>query len=219
MLKRLKKKIIKSLMVIILFTSLGFYGAYKVLVEDDKPKTSTFLPADETIKLSFISEESLVNKIHNVQRLVPLEVELNERIIIDSSWGDFEVFKKLQRIEYYIKGTYSVDLSTLENSNIKIDKLNKKIQITLPKPVVDSIIINQDKTIFETTENGLLRIGDIKLTPDEYAIIEKEIINRIEKKLKEQSLYNESIKKTEEVVKSIVRSTVPGDFNLTIKFE
>lgn len=206
-------------MVIVLFTSLGFYGAYKAFPEYNKPKTSNFLPADENAKLSFVSEESLVNKIHSVQKLVPLEVELSERIIIDNSWGDLKVFKKLQRVQYYVKGTYSVDLSTLQKSNVKIDKINKKVEIILPKPIVDSIIINQNKTIFETTENGLLRIGDIKLTPDEYAIIEKEITNRTEKKLKEHPLYDESIKKTEEVVKSIVKSTIFEDVNLTIRFE
>ncbi|GFZ34208.1 hypothetical protein CSC2_47340 [Clostridium zeae] len=219
MFKKLRKKTFNIILAFLVFTSLGCYISYKVIEDKDKPKITKILPSSSNTKLSFITEESIVDKIQKVSKLVVVEVDLNEKMVIDNSWGDWDVFKKLQRVDYYGKGSYSIDLSSIDNSKVKIDKLNKVVTIYLPKPTANTPSIDYDKTTFESTEKGLLRFGDIKLTKDESAVIDKEVIARMDNKLKEATIYDVATKNGQDTVQNLIKPIVDDNVKINVIFE
>ncbi|MBK1813520.1 DUF4230 domain-containing protein [Clostridium sp. YIM B02505] len=219
MFKKLRKKTFNIVLAFLVFTSFGCYISYRIIKDKETAKITKILPSNSNTKLSFITEESIVDKIQKVSKLVVVEVDLNEKMIIDNSWGDWDVFKKLQKVDYYGKGSYSIDLSSLDSSKVKIDKLNKKITISLPKPAANTPTIDYDKTTFESTEKGLLRFGDIKLTKDESAVIDKEVISRMDNKLKETALYDEAVKNGEDTIQDLIKPIVDANVKISIIFE
>ena len=170
---------------------------------------------DKTLKIA--SEDTIVNKIHNVNKLVPLEIDLNENIVIDNSWGNLDIFKKIQKVHFYGTGNYSVDLSTINKKNININKVTNTISITIPKPVVDSISIDRDKTTYEGTDNGLFRFGDIKLSADEYNIIEKEVKTRMTEKLKNDEHYNKAVDNAKQNLSNILKTVSEGSIKIELE--
>ncbi|WP_160677050.1 DUF4230 domain-containing protein [Clostridium sp. C8-1-8] len=219
MFKNIRKKTFNIILAFLVFTSLGCYISYRVIEDKDKPKITKMLPSKSNTKLSFVTEESIVDKIQKVEKLVVVEVDLNEKMVIDNSWGEWDVFKKIQKVDYYGKGSYSLDLSSIDNSKVKIDKLNKIVTVHLPRPIASTPTIDYDKTTFESTEKGLLRFGDIKLTKDESAVIDKEVISRMGSKLKDTTIYDEAVKNSEDTVKKLIKPIVDDNVKINVLFE
>lgn len=207
-----KVRFIKNIVIIIavmLIVSMIYLKFFKADAKTYIVPNST----DKTLKIA--SEDTIVDKIHNVNKLVPLEIDLNENIVIDNSWGNLDIFKKIQKVHFYGTGNYSVDLSAINKKNVNINKVTGTITITIPKPVVDSISIDRDKTTYEGTDNGLFRFGDIKMSADEYNIIEKEVKTKMTEKLKDDEHYNKAVENAKQNLSNILKTVSEG----TIKIE
>lgn len=207
-----KVRFIKNIVIIIavaLIVSMVYLKFFKADAKTYIVPNST----DKTLKIA--SEDTIVDKIHNVNKLVPLEIDLNENIVIDNSWGNLDIFKKIQKVHFYGTGNYSVDLSNISKDNIDINKVTGTVTITIPKPVVDSISIDRDKTTYEGTDNGLFRFGDIKMSADEYNVIEKEVKTKMTEKLKDDEHYNKAVDNAKKNLANILKTVSEG----TIKVE
>ncbi|MBU5486500.1 DUF4230 domain-containing protein [Clostridium sp. MSJ-11] len=209
------KKIIKNktFIIIILSICLGFYGEYYFLVKGNTHSLPGMTKVIEKMSRKTITSEAIVNKLKEKQELIVMEAELEDQVMLDDSWGNFEVFKKITYINFTGKGIYTVDLSKMESSNINIAQDSKVIYIKLPKPVVKSINIEENKTTYKT-EKGLLRFGEIKLTSAENGVVTSKAKERMNEKLLEPS----NMSKAEEISKKSLTEIIDNILNENNKY-
>lgn len=83
------------------------------------------------------------------------------------------VFKQTKAIIFHGEGTFFVDLSSLSSDNFLIDNQEKTITIYIPKPQF-SVSLLPEETEFLDTSNGILRFGEMEITPEAMTDLEKE---------------------------------------------
>ena len=161
-------------------------------------------PKDDSAEVIFELEESILESIKETMELIPLELKLTEKLIIDEGWGDLGVFKKLQRIHYKGLGIYSVDLSSIDKPEIQIDSKVATIVLTVPEPKVKTCTIIEDETLYEDTEKGLLRFGEITLTIEEQLLLTREVTSRMKKRMEEPELLLKAMESTRIMLKALI---------------
>lgn len=206
-------KIVKkrTLILIVLCTSLGFYLSYHFFIQPKKSKETWVVPNVQNTSKKFITRETLINQIQKKQELITLEIEMTEKISVDDSWGNLSLFKKIQNIDFNGTGIYTIDLSRLNNENIDIKTKDKKITVKVPSPVVKDISINEDKTKYEDTEKGLLRFGELKLSPAEYQVIRSNVKEKMVTKMSEQDFYKQALNTSEDTVKKLINGVIQNE--------
>ncbi|WP_315121878.1 DUF4230 domain-containing protein [uncultured Clostridium sp.] len=209
----------KTFTIIILSICLGFYGGYYFLVKGNTNSLPGMTKVVEKMSKKTITNEAIINKLKERKELIVMEAELEDQVMIDNSWGNFEIFKKIAYINFTGEGIYTVDLSKIEANNINIAQDNKVIYIKLPKPIVKSVTIDENKTTYKT-EKGLLRFGEIKLTSAENGIVTLKAKERMNEKLLDSynmSKAEESSKKSlTEILDTILNEH--NKYNLVISF-
>lgn len=204
------KSIKKYIILFIIFISIGVYTGYKL---NNRSFTST------TNDIKVKKEDTILQKIRTVSKLVPLEVDLSETIVIDDSIGNLSFLQKYKRVKFYANCSYSVDLSNLSIKDISYSQESSTLQITLPEPTVLSIDIDENKTVLEETTNGLLRFGDVKLTTDEYNSIQKELTKTFEAKLKTDDLIQKARDNSIQSIKNLLSTILNEDLKIEIIFK
>ncbi|CDG03084.1 DUF4230 domain-containing protein [Clostridium chauvoei] len=208
-----------SFILPLIFIIIGIFLGYKIFTKPKTPPKQWTLTENENKNVKFLTEESLVKEIRDVNKIIPLEIELSETIVVDKSWGDFEVFKKIKRIKFFANCSYAVDLSAIENKDITINKFKNEITLSLPKPKVFSVDIDEDKTIYEESSNGLLRFGDIKLTSEEFGVIQMEVAKTFESKMNDPEIYNKAVSNTTIVLEKVLNQIANNEMKVTINFK
>lgn len=217
------KRIIKKRTIILIAISLilGFTICYKYFVKSRIKSLPGMAKNIENMSRKAITSEAIVNKIHEKKDLITMEVDLSDRVVLDDSWGNFDIFKKVTYIDFCGKGIYTIDLSKLKGENITIQPNVKTIYISVPKPEIKSVNIDEEKTIYET-EKGAFRFGEIKLSPPENQIITKKVKERMKEKLMEPDMLNKALANTEKSVKDLIGSVVDNkgsNYNIIVYFE
>lgn len=77
-------------------------------------------------------------------------------------------------IEFSAIGKWTIDFSKITSDNVVMNENSKSITIYLSKPIKDVILL-EDETKFEKTENSWFCFGDIKYTAEEYETIKYNI--------------------------------------------
>lgn len=198
----------RTIFLMIFCISLGFFLSFRTFVLPQKSKKVWIVPDVQEISKKFMTEETLVNEIQRKQELITLEVQMTEKVILNDSWGSLDIFKKLQSINYAGTGTYTVDLSSLKAENITIDDKLKKVTVKVAPPTIKGVSINEEKTEYQTPENGLLRFGEIKLTPEENQMILRNIKEKMLGKMSEQDFTSEAKASTEKTIRDLIQSIV-----------
>ena len=136
------------LIIFIIFLSL-------ILLYTKYPnKLKNLLPNALNIKSSeILTEDTLINEIKDVNKLIPLEIELSETLTVDNTYFNLDIFKKSKKITFFANCSYSIDFSTLSTNNIKIDNSNKEIYITIPKIDINEIYINANDMFSKKMNN------------------------------------------------------------------
>lgn len=166
-----------------------------------------------------ISEESLLKEIKNVNKIIPLEVELSKIITIDKSWGNLEVFQKFKRIKFFANCSYSIDLSNLTTNDINIDSKKNELSINFPNPQIFSINIDKEKTVYEDSSNGLLRFGEIKLTSEEFNIIQNEVQKSFEETMKDDEIYEKVLSDSKVSIENLLNQITDKKMSISIYFK
>lgn len=169
--------------------------------------------------INIFTEKNLINEIKNTNKIIPLEVELSKIITIDKSLGNLQVFEKYKKIKFFANCSYYIDLSQLKDEDIQMDEKNTKLNITIPSPEIFSINILRDKTIYEDTSNGLLRFGDIKLTSEEFDIIQDEVYKSFKETLEDKEMYDKAISNSELSLTNLINQIVGKDIEISISFK
>lgn len=220
---RRKLKFRALLVLILTCLAAGFYIAYRVFERPTKAADTWMVPDAANPSKKFITKDTLINQIQQKQELIPLEVELSEKITIDDTWGNVEVFKKLQNIYFVGKGIYTVDLALMKAEKAELDSTRKTVELTLPKPCVKAITIDEQKTVYETPQRGALRFGDIRMTPAEYQLLVNRAKSRMSEKMLSSELYGQAMQNAEMAVIRLINSVIDEElretYSITIKFE
>lgn len=166
-----------------------------------------------------ISEESLLKEIKNVNKIIPLEVELSKIITIDKSWGNLEVFQKFKRIKFFANCSYSIDLSNLTTNDINIDSKKNELSINFPNPQIFSINIDKEKTVYEDSSNGLLRFGEIKLTSEEFNLIQSEVQKNFEETMKDDEIYEKVLSNSKISIENLLNQITDKKMSINIYFK
>jgi hypothetical protein len=207
-----------TVLLIVLCFIMGFAIAYRIFVVPNSSSNPWIILKTEDGSKKFISKETLVSSIRQRQKLITTEVELNERMTADSRWGDWDIFKKIQNINFVGTGLYSVDLSNLSIKNIDIN--NKTVTITLPSPAIEMVTTNPDKTSYEKTDNGIFRFGEIKLSTEDQQLLQKTVESKMRDKMLEKQYYDTAIGNSEKSMISLIKSIVnTTNFSYIIKIK
>ena len=132
----------RTIVLIALCVGLGFFLGYKAFLGPEKAKETWVVPNIQDISKRFITEEALVNEIHQKQELITLEIQMSEIVTLSNSWGSLEIFKKVQNVNYSGTGSYTVDLSSLKAENINIDDKTKSVNVKVASPIIKGVSIS-----------------------------------------------------------------------------
>lgn len=139
----IKKKtlnVFKKIFLVLLILLVFIYIKYPT-------KIQKLLPQSLNIQSNnILTEDTIINKIKDVNKLIPLEIELSQTLTVDNTYFNLDIFKKSKKITFFANCSYSIDFSSLSNNNIKINNSTKDIKITVPKIDIFSIDIDENKT-------------------------------------------------------------------------
>ena len=217
-----KKKHIFKLHKILFYLFILFALFLLILFFKSPSKFQKLFPYFHTYKIessSILSDDTLINEIKNVNKLIPLEVELSETLTIDNTYFNLDIFKKSKKITFFANCSYAIDFSTLSNSNFKINTATKEVSITIPQIDIFSIDIDESKTIYSDTEVGFLRFGDLKLSSEELISIYKNLNNLFTEKMNNPDFYEQAILNTENSLKILLLNLTGEDYNVTLKVD
>lgn len=207
----LKTKITITTIIAILFTSLGFFAAYKLFVAPKSQPKQWVVPNLKDTSNKFMTKDTIVKEVSEKRELITMETGVDQEITIDNSWGNWEIFKKMQSIQFHANGIYSIDLSKVDENSLKIDKNKKTITLYVNKPSIKSIAIDEQKTLYKTPEKGLFRFGEVNLTPEEYTVMMSEAKKKIAEKMNSKELYDEALKNTQSSLTKLMQSLFSED--------
>ena len=209
----IKKKtlnVFKKIFLVLLILLVFIYIKYPT-------KIQKLLPQSLNIQSNnILTEDTIINKIKDVNKLIPLEIELSQTLTVDNTYFNLDIFKKSKKITFFANCSYSIDFSTLSTNNIKIDNSNKEIYITIPKIDIFSIDIDENKTIYGDTEVGLLRFGDLKLSSEEINEIYINANDMFSKKMNNQDFYTQTLKNAENSLESLLFNLTGEHYDITL---
>lgn len=166
---------------------------------------------------SILTEDTLVNEIRNVNKLIPLEIELSETLTIDNTYFNLDILRKSKTITFFATCSYAIDFSTLSSNNIEFNNSTSEIIITIPKIDIFSIDVDESKTIYEETQVGLLRFGDLKLSSEELNNIYEQLYDMFSRKMNNTQFYNQVLLNTENSLEELFSNLTGNNYNITLK--
>lgn len=193
----MKNNIIRFLLVLVaLFTvAIGayFYGRTTKENELDNP-TVTSQSVFEMIEDQYF----VVTKTSYVNQKARLSIEEN------SDWSDL-LWMDVINAEGLVRIDIGVDLSELRESDIKVDKENKTIEIDLPESEILTSTIEGDVTV--ESERGLVTSIEelFEEEADDYNLAVSELIKLAQESISED-LYEEAREDSLNIIENILES-------------
>lgn len=205
-------KVFKILVSAALCVCFGVIAGMLIHAKVNKPNNDPFEMANiqtmpnakgiiDKIKVLDVLVESVTGK----SELVTMQSELVQQMQMDQSFTEWDIFKKTQDIVFYGTCKYSTDLSSFSTEDVTFTQDGKIIEIAVPAPVISSLEINENETYIKSTDNGLLRFGEIKLTAFDD--------NEIRKTVKDRMLAEAENEKNMELARVETRKAVGELFN------
>ena len=121
-------------------------------------------------------QNAVLGEASEHQELVVMEQPVQmTTTVTKSGLGNLSVFRKTKTITYYGTGVFTVDLKDLDKDHILVDEKKQTVTLKVPKPTLQYLEPDYEKTEFEDTDKGLLAWGDLALTAEQQNEIEKSI--------------------------------------------
>lgn len=214
--RKYKLKLLKTslfLITLIILTLLFLFFKYPNKFKILFPSLSC-----SNIKSSTItSEDTIINEIKNVNKLIPLEIELSETITIQNIYFNLDLFKKSKKITFFANCSYSIDFSDISNNDIQINNADNEIIISISKLDIFSIDIDESKTLYENTEVGLFRFGDLKLSSEELNNIYQSLNEIFANKMNNSKFHDQALSNAENSLNELLFNLTGKRYNITIK--
>lgn len=208
--------------VLALVLAFGMIYAYKIIKE---PKSNVIIKNDNSfnpIKEKINIYDTVINEIKQQNSMIVLEVEAEQPIEVSKAFWNLEVFKKSKNIMFYGIGQFTVNLSTVTSESIDIDDDTKIVNISINKPILENVFIDEEKTDFKETEKGMLAFGDYKITFEQYNDIvveaKEKITNQINSELTFERAKSSAAANIVSLIKSVLLNSDYSDYNIKINF-
>lgn len=107
-----------------------------------------------------------------VRELVVYEQDIEAAMDITDMFLDIDWFRKTQTVHLTATAEYAVDLSAITQDDIKIDRNERRITITIPRARLRNVVIDYSKTTFDDIERNIFGWGDIRMTPQQQNEVE-----------------------------------------------
>lgn len=177
---------------------------------------------DSGVQIDF--SEVIIGKEKESRKLIVYEQEatvstqLTDNLIkkLDLDW-----LKKTQKVSYTGKGYFVVDLDKLTKKDVLEDKSKKLITIKIGHAYLEAIEINPEDIIIDDVKESFLAKGDIKLSVEDYNIIERELKTKLEAKFNSAENGQKSdeiaLKMVKNVYEPIVKA-VDSEYSVYVEF-
>lgn len=197
------KRIIAIVLVIIMMVAFALAGDYFNILSKLGSSSHT---ADEVLTVKSNNNDTLELQQENVPYTLEVEIgpvllqeaQQEKKLIIMTQKASasqiakkgglfgIPIFKQTKAIVFYGEGTFFVDLSSLTSDDFVIDKEEKTITIYIPKPQFTVKLLPNETEFFDSS-NGMLRFGEMEITPEYMSKLESEGIERISQTLSSDS--------------------------------
>ena len=177
---------------------------------------------DSGVQIDFseviIGSEKESRKLIVYEQEATVSTQLTDSLIkkLDLDW-----LKKTQKISYTGKGYFVVDLDKLTKNDVVEDKSKKQITIKIEHAYLEAIKINPEDIIIDDVKESFLAKGDIKLSVEDYNVIERELKTKMEDKFNVasngQKADNIALKMVKEVYEPIVKA-IDSEYSVCVEF-
>ena len=178
---------------------------------------------DSGVQIDFseviIGSENESRKLIVYEQEATVSTQLTDSLIkkLDLDW-----LKKTQKVSYTGKGYFVVDLDKLTQNDVVEDKSKKQITVKIEHADLEAIKINPEDIIIDEVKESFLAKGDIKLSVEDYNIIERELKTKLEEKFNSaingQKADDIALKMVKEVYEPIVKAIDSG-YSLRVEFK
>lgn len=208
--KKNTSNVLKKIFLFLLILLVFIYIKYPT-------KIQKLLPQSLNIQSNnILTEDTIINKIKDVNKLIPLEIELSQTLTVDNTYFNLDIFKKSKKITFFANCSYSIDFSSLSNNNIKINNSTKDIKITVPKIDIFSIDIDENKTIYGDTEVVFFRFGDLKLSSEEINELYSSANDMFRKQMNNQNFFNQTLQNSQKSLEALLFNLTGEHYNITL---
>ena len=168
-------------------------------------------------------EDVILGKARENTELIVMEQPITMATTITRAvLGNLAIFSKMKNVTFHANGLYTVDLSEITRSNIKVDQNARMVILQIPHAVLHSVNLDVDSMEFEDTERGLLAFGEIKLTAEEQNSLESAAVKSMTERLSSEASMADADKmailKVYEIMEPIV-TTVASNYHITVIFQ
>ena len=166
-----------------------------------------------------IGSEKESRKLIVYEQEATVSTQLTDSLIkkLDLDW-----LKKTQKVSYTGKGYFVVDLDKLTKKDVTEDRSKKQITIKIAHAYLEAIKINPEDIIIDEVKESFLAKGDIKLSVEDYNIIERELKTKMEDKFNVasngQKADDIALKMVKEVYEPIIKAIDSG-YSLCVEFK
>lgn len=178
---------------------------------------------DSGVQIDFseviIGSENESRKLIVYEQEATVSTQLTDSLIkkLDLDW-----LKKTQKVSYTGKGYFVVDLDKLTKNDVVEDKSKKQITVKIEHAYLEAIKINPEDIIIDEVKESFLAKGDIKLSVEDYNIIERELKTKLEEKFNSaingQKADDIALKMVKEVYEPIIKA-IDSDYSVHVEFE
>ena len=203
MVKNKKRSGLGIILLLVLFVAIGLIAGdyFNILskvgwskhsaqdvIDVDTENGSTVITQEHVpyvLKVDF--SPALLQEAQHEQKLIIMTRKASVPVVAkkEGLWK-IPVFKQTKAIIFYGEGEFFVDLSSLSNDDFVIDNQAQTITIYIPKPEF-SVKLLPDETEFFDSSNGILRFGEMQITPEAMMTLESEGINQLTETLEADS--------------------------------
>ena len=165
-------------------------------------------------------EDAILGKAKENTELIVMEQPITMATTITrAGLGNLAIFSKVKNVTFHANGLYTVDLSKIARSQIKVDHTAHVVVLQIPHAALHSVNLDVDSMEFEDTERGLLAFGDIKLTAEEQNMLESAALKDMTERLSAEEMLKDAdqmaILKVYEIMEPIITS-VAANYHITI---
>lgn len=174
---------------------------------------SGLLPDEEMGYSSIDFTDAILGESIVQRKLIVLEQEITVTSQISQALANVTLFQKTKIIRSHGTGQYTVDLMTLQASDITVSHETALITVRIPHTVLDKVTVQLDKTEFEDTQRNWLAFGDIKMTVEQQQMLEESVYTAMQEKLSQPQLFTkadeQAILQVRELFQSVVGALSP----------
>lgn len=167
-------------------------------------------------------EEAILGDSSKLKKLEVFKQNISDvSQITDTGLLNWGIFTKNQLITYNGTVVYTVDLSAIKRTDIRFDEEAKIITLYIPHAVQEEINIPEDEIMFGDTTKGLLAFGEIKMTVEQAAEVQKGTRERMQKKLDDDRVLDTADRFAKLMVWELYSPIIKGvakDYSLEVEF-